>query len=208
MGNFLNLLDEAHQFECTVQEAIIHIISCFGLGVWYMLDDVRSEPPPPCQALPCKKKGWKVVLPFSTSYQSLGGHEILIGPAAFTNFYYAMTQSPQLHVQGKLDKLVSAPMSFPVVVISEALRFVLLLAWIIVQFGKESWDMGLQVPVEYSQHFNSWITGSREMFNPNPPENLLARLGIVKTPKDMSLPCRGDHEVASSSSASSSSSNE
>ncbi|KAK3163237.1 hypothetical protein QOZ80_1AG0001050 [Eleusine coracana subsp. coracana] len=122
---------------------------------WYVFEDELGVDLPPTEKLFFKNI---VDLSYDTSYRSLGGSSIKVGPAIFRKFYTTLMESR--HFEGdELDRhLFRCCMTLPVVAFAEALQFLELLQWVSIQVNLEADSVGNTVPIELSKHFNSWGT--------------------------------------------------
>lgn len=99
----------------------LYFIGYHCKNCWYLLADVSICMIPPKGQLPYNKKEGIFKLPIFTSYSSMGGSRICVGPRVWQEFYDNLMSSRDILRLGVIDMLITSPFSLPAVTISEYL---------------------------------------------------------------------------------------
>ncbi|PNT74604.1 uncharacterized protein LOC112269781 [Brachypodium distachyon] len=106
----------------------LYFLGFHSKNIWYLLKDCESwEVPPRSQLFYDDIKS----LGKSGNYHDIGGFNIMIGEGQFIHCFRPFAGVAEaLRTGGGLKALISAPLSFPALVISEPLRFLPYREWI------------------------------------------------------------------------------
>ncbi|EAZ41430.1 hypothetical protein OsJ_25952 [Oryza sativa Japonica Group] len=185
----------------------------YSRGKWYRLKDHEEKLPPRSQ-LPYSEKPDEgiYVLMNTTSYGSIGGSSVVLGPRAWDHCHVSFLKADDLVRQSNKKPLTSGEspaLAVPVVGISEPLRFPQLQKWIVENCTATA-SSDVMVPYEFTKHFTNWGDLSTALFSGKLTEKLKAytleqmaeMLGILMSGKREAVRSppkkKNDHEAGSS----------
>uniref|UniRef100_A0A0E0EHJ8 Uncharacterized protein n=1 Tax=Oryza meridionalis TaxID=40149 RepID=A0A0E0EHJ8_9ORYZ len=174
----------------------------------------HEEKLPPRSQLPYSEKPDEgiYVLMNTTSYGSIGGSSVVLGPRAWDHCHVSFLKADDLVRQSNKKPLTSGEspaLAVPVVGITEPLRFPQLQKWIVENCTATA-SSDVMVPYEFTKHFTNWGDLSTALFSGKLTEKLKAytleqiaeMLGILVSGKREAVRSppkkKNDHEAGSS----------